>query len=224
MTIPHAPASTTAAVPLTAANSATTTFAISGVCGIGRAPSARTRARLPLLASLGAPVLLATGGALAQGKDAGFPSAATPAGPTYTVVSCNDGDTCKIKSTDNVTLKVRLVGIDAPEFKGDKKKNQPLAAESKEFLNGLVQGRSVRLVTHGADAFNRNLAEVWMGSTNVNVELVRNGLAEVYRGRPPRGLDLDAYAKAEAEARATKKGVWALQKYESPKDWRRRNK
>ena len=143
---------------------------------------------------------------------------------TYVVVSCNDGDTCRLKSADNVSIKVRLVGIDAPEFGGKKKKGQPLSAESKDFLNGLVQGKSVTLNALGSDAFNRTLAEIYVGETNANVALVRAGLAEVYRGRPPKGLDVAAYARAETEAKATRKGVWALQDYQSPKDYRKKNK
>jgi endonuclease YncB( thermonuclease family) len=143
---------------------------------------------------------------------------------TYIVVSCNDGDTCRLKSPDNVTLKVRLVGIDAPEFGGKKKKGQPLSSESKAFINELVQGKSVTLNALGSDAYNRSLAEIYIGETNVNLEIVRAGLAEVYQGKPPKGLDAGAYARAEAEAKAARKGVWALTNYQSPKDFRKRNK
>ena len=143
---------------------------------------------------------------------------------TYVVVSCNDGDTCRLKSPDNVTVKVRLVGIDAPEFGGKKKKGQPLSLESKAFINELVQGKSVTLNALGSDAYNRSLAEIYIGETNVNLEIVRAGLAEVYQGKPPKGLDAVAYARAEAEAKAARKGVWALTNYQSPKDFRKRNK
>lgn len=143
---------------------------------------------------------------------------------TYVVVSCNDGDTCRLRSSDNVTVKVRLVGIDAPEFGGKKKKGQPLSAESKDFLNSLVQGKNVTLNALGSDSFNRALAEIYIGTTNVNLELVRAGLAEVYQGKPPKGLDTQSYARAEAEARAARKGIWALTNYQSPKDFRKRNK
>jgi micrococcal nuclease len=143
---------------------------------------------------------------------------------TYTVESCNDGDTCKLKTPDNISIKVRLVGIDAPEFKGDRKKTQPMAAESKDFLNKLVKGKSVRLHSLGTDGFNRNLAEIYVGDTNANLELVKNGLAEVYRGRPPKGFNQASYEKAEAEAKSSKKGIWSLEKYESPKDFRKRMK
>ena len=47
-------------------------------------------------------------------------------------------------------------------------------------------------------------------------------LAEVYRGRSPRGFDKEPYLKAEDEAKKAKKGMWSLGKgYISPKEWRR---
>jgi|GEM_PF-327734 len=152
--------------------------------------------------------------------------------PQYLAESCNDGDTCRLKAADNVTLKVRLVGIDAPESGGGpgkggrprKKQGQPFSAESKQKLNALVQGKHVTLRTYGVDGFNRNLAELYVGKTNVNLEMVRGGYAETYQGRPPKGLDVEAYAQAQAEAKAAHKGVWALDSYESPKDFRKRTK
>jgi micrococcal nuclease len=160
-------------------------------------------------------------GAIVRGTSS---TTGTEAKPSYTVLTCNDGDTCRLKSSDGVTVRVRLVGIDAPEFGGKKRKGQPLSSESKDFLNGLVQGKSVTLNTLGNDHFGRALGEILIEGKNANLEIVRAGLAEVYRGRPPRGLDADAYARAEAEAKAGRRGVWALQDYQSPKDWRKKNK
>ena len=142
----------------------------------------------------------------------------------YRVLSCNDGDTCRLKASNNEEIKVRLVGIDAPEFKGNKKLNQPLSLESKEFLNSLVQGKDVFLQSYGLDRYNRNLAEIIVGEVNANLEMVKQGFAEVYKGRPPRGMNVQKYTIAEKEAKDLKRGVWALQKYESPKDFRARLK
>jgi micrococcal nuclease len=60
---------------------------------------------------------------------------------------------------------------------------------------------------------------------NVNLEMVKNGLAEVYRGRPAKGFDNGPYLKAEASARETKINMWSLgDKYISSKEWRTKNK
>lgn len=63
-----------------------------------------------------------------------------------------------------------------------------------------------------------------MGKARVNLEMVKAGYAEVYRGAPAAGLDSAPYWKAEEEARAAKKGMWAQgDKYVSPREWRRVN-
>jgi micrococcal nuclease len=66
---------------------------------------------------------------------------------------------------------------------------------------------------------------MFVGDKNMNLEMVKAGLAEVYRGRPAGGLDLGPYWDAEAEAKKASTGMWALRdKYISPKEWRRMNK
>ena len=143
---------------------------------------------------------------------------------TYVVMSCNDGDTCRVKDLNGEETKVRLAGIDAPEFAGKKKLGQPMAPESKEFINQLLQGKKVRLNSFGIDIYRRNLAEIYLGNKNINVEMVAQGLAEVYHGRPPKGLAFQTYNAAESAAKKAKRGVWSLDKYESPKDFRARMK
>lgn len=56
----------------------------------------------------------------------------------------------------------------------------------------------------------------------MNLEMVKAGHAEVYRGTPAAGFDSAPYWKAEEVARAPKKGMWAQgDKYMSPREWRR---
>jgi micrococcal nuclease len=52
--------------------------------------------------------------------------------------------------------------------------------------------------------------------------MVKAGLAEVYRGKPPEGFNSTPYLEAEAEAREAKRGMWSLgDEYISPREWRR---
>jgi len=52
--------------------------------------------------------------------------------------------------------------------------------------------------------------------------MVKDGLAEVYRGIPALGQNIDPYWKAEEEAKKAGRGMWQLgDKYVSPKEWRR---
>jgi micrococcal nuclease len=60
---------------------------------------------------------------------------------------------------------------------------------------------------------------VFLGGNNVNLEMIKAGYAEVYRGTPATGFDSGPYWNAEEEARAVKKGMWAKgEKYVSPRE------
>ena len=60
---------------------------------------------------------------------------------------------------------------------------------------------------------------------SINLEMVKAGLAEVYRGQPAKGFDNGAYWKAEKEAREAGRGMWSLgDKYVSPREWRKMKK
>lgn len=82
--------------------------------------------------------------------------------------------------------------------------------------------RSADVKSYGADLYGRVLGEVFVDGNNVNLEMVKAGLAEVYRGTPAPGQGVGPYWKAEEEARKTGKGMWSLgDKYVSPREWRR---
>ena len=63
-----------------------------------------------------------------------------------------------------------------------------------------------------------------LAGKNLNLEMIKAGYAQVYRGPPAAGFDSAPYWKAEEEARAAQKGMWAQgDKYMSPREWRRVN-
>ena len=142
-------------------------------------------------------------------------------GRTFKVTKVYDGDTILVKGED-LELKIRLAGIDSPETGTRSKKGQPYSREAKAKLTRLVKGKDVSLQSHGIGGFNRVLAEVFSGSVNVNLEMIKAGLAEVYQGRKPDTLDLGPYLREEKKARTAGMGMWALGRhYQSPKTWRR---
>ena len=140
----------------------------------------------------------------------------------FKVTRVVDGDTIKI-SRDGTTITVRLVGIDAPET--SKKKNepgQPFSRKSTKHLASLVLNKYVTVKSYGTDRYGRTLGVVFVDGVNVSLEMVKVGLAEVYRGKPASGLDMDPYWEAEAAAKKTRTGIWSLgDKYVSPKEWRK---
>lgn len=155
-----------------------------------------------------------------------FLSFALPASAgQFKVTRVYDGDTFKAAGHD-IEIKVRLVGIDTPETKKRKHKpGQPFGQKAKKFLTRMVLNKQVFIEGYGLGPYNRILAVVYVDSKNVNLELVKAGLAEVYQGKPPRGFDLSPYLTAEAQAKSQKRGMWSLgDTYISPKDWRKINK
>ena len=86
----------------------------------------------------------------------------------------------------------------------------------------MILNKVVNIKGYGLDGYNRILGLIYLNGKNINLEMVRAGLAEVYRGRPPKGFDSTSYLKAEAEARGAKRGMWSLgDKYISPREWRK---
>ena len=131
-----------------------------------------------------------------------------------------DGDSIIVSgNSDKITI--RLVGIDAPETSKKKHKpDQPFSQKLTKYLAGLVLNKSVDVKSYGTDRYGRTLAVVFVDGKNVNLEMIKAGLAEVYRGPPAKGLELEPYWKAEKEAREAGREMWSLgDKYVSPREW-----
>jgi endonuclease YncB( thermonuclease family) len=150
-------------------------------------------------------------------------NAETPRVLQGTVERVSDGDTL-VALADNATkLRIRLLGIDAPEIPHGSKPGQPLGDEARLHLERLVSHKTVRIESFGPDVYKRLLAVIWVGTVNVNVEMVRAGLAEIYKG-----ARCQAYCRelkdAEARAQRERAGMWALERYESPAAYRKRTR
>jgi len=139
----------------------------------------------------------------------------------FTVVRIYDGDTLKAVRNDT-SIKVRLVGIDAPET--SKKKHlpgQPFSQKATDYLSKLVLNRNVQIKSYGTDRYGRILGEVFVNGRNVNIEMLKSGLAEVYRGKPAKGLDLSLYKATESKAKEAEIEIWSMRdQYFSPRSWR----
>jgi len=140
----------------------------------------------------------------------------------FTVAYVDDGDTIICENRD-ITIRVRLVGIDAPEIDNKKKgTGQPFGQQAKLVLEKLVLHKVVDIFGYGLDDYNRLLAVVDTNGRNINLEMVMQGMAEVYKGRLPKGFNIEFYKKAEQEAKASSRGIWSQgDSYLSPGQWRR---
>ena len=140
----------------------------------------------------------------------------------YKCTRVTDGDTITVTQNGFKTT-IRLVGIDAPE-KSRKKHDpgQPFSQTSTKYLAGMVLNQNVDIVSYGNDRYGRTLGVVYVDGKNVNLEMVKAGLAEVYRGKPAPGFDNGPYQNAECNAQSASIGMWSLgDNYISPKDWRK---
>ncbi len=140
----------------------------------------------------------------------------------YQVARVVDGDTIRVRDGD-ARLVIRLSGVDAPEVSHSKNEpGQPFSLQATKHLAALVLGRNVEIKRIGQDRYGRTLAEVFVDGKNVNLQMVKDDLAEVYRGVPALGQNFDPYWKAEEEAKKAGRGMWVLgSKYVSPREWRR---
>jgi len=88
---------------------------------------------------------------------------------------------------------------------------------ARNYLAKLVLGKVVDIKGYGLDQYERVLGVVFLKGKNINLEMVRAGVAEVYKGNHPVGLNLVPYRKVEEEAREAKRGIWALKNSACPR-------
>lgn len=136
---------------------------------------------------------------------------------TGKVVRVADGDTITILGSGNRQHKVRLGGIDAPE------KGQPFGNASRESLSSMVAGRNITVEWHKRDRYGRLVGQVIADSHDVGLVQIERGMAWHYKAyeHEQQPGDARAYAGAEVEARAARRGLWADPKPVPPWEWRK---
>ncbi len=129
------------------------------------------------------------------------------------VVHVYDGDTILV-SLGGKKIKVRLLGIDAPEKEGPYTKKEPLGEEARRRVIELALRKKVALIYEGdslKDRYGRYLAHVILpDGRTLNEILLKEGLAEAYRKF--RYSRKKRYRKLEAKAKAACRGIWRLRK------------
>ena len=130
------------------------------------------------------------------------------------VVRIIDGDTFELLTAAQVNERIRLHGIDCPE------RSQPFSRKAKDHLEALVAGKTVSIIRMDKDRYNRTIAMVYIGTTNVNESMLRAGYAWHFRryDQNPRWQEL------ELEARTNRRGLWAEPSPMAPWDWRAKNR
>jgi len=126
-----------------------------------------------------------------------------------------DGDSLEIDG-----VKIRLVGIDAPEYLQICYDADAMAyecgQEALKFMQKMIdeakaRGDKIRCEQVGVDRYKRELSVCYAGKQNLNEEMVCAGWAVVYRH--------DLYVDAGESARKSKRGLWQG-KFMRPELWR----
>ncbi|TVM35638.1 thermonuclease family protein [Oceanidesulfovibrio marinus] len=113
-----------------------------------------------------------------------------------------DGDTITVLRDGHEQVRIRVYGIDCPERK------QPFGKRAKQFTSAMVGNHIVEVEPIDQDRYGRTVGRVFVAGKELSAELVRNGLAWVYRKYCRLGV-CSQWAQAEAEARAAERGLWA---------------
>lgn len=122
------------------------------------------------------------------------------------VLDVIDGDTIKVL-LDGLVVKVKYIGIDAPESVS---RLEYLGKEAKARNRELVSGRNVLLFkdVSESDRFDRLLRYVFVEDRFINYELITLGYASA-QDEPPDSSCAILFAQAAAGARDKSLGIWA---------------
>ena len=129
------------------------------------------------------------------------------------VVGIVDGDTIDLLISSGM-IRIRLHAIDAPE------RGQSRGRASRDALSRMIFGRSVQVEPVEHDRYDRLVARIWLGETDINAAMIRQGHAWTYR----RYADDPDYCAYEQMAREQQLGLWALppEQRRAPWEWRQR--
>ena len=129
------------------------------------------------------------------------------------VVKISDGDTFTAINRDNLQIKFRIYGIDAPE------KKQAFGTKSREYLSALIFGKTVTVDVQSQDAWGRYITYVYTSDKkDVSLEMLKAGMAWHFSKYD----DTLEYEEAEVNSRIRKIGLWADPQRIAPWDFRKK--
>lgn len=137
---------------------------------------------------------------------------------TGTVSKVYDGDTLHVIDGDGAKHKIRMAYIDAPEMK------QAYGTRSRDNLRAAAEGRKVSVRVFDTDRYQREVAQVSVGKTDLNLMQVQDGAAWHYKSYAKEQqdkADFADYADAQIQAERERKGLWKAKNPQAPWAYRR---
>jgi micrococcal nuclease len=128
-----------------------------------------------------------------------------------------DGDTIKVRLDSGEEKKVRLIGVDSPEYNDPQEKVRLSAFLAHRFVYSRLYQKPVRLTwgQQDLDVYGRLLAYVWTDErTMFNETLVREGYARAYLKYPFDEVWERRFREVESEARQAERGLWRRKPYD----------
>ena len=124
------------------------------------------------------------------------------------VVRVVSGDSINVFVNGEVE-RVRYIGVTSPDPGEGTELGDPQGREALQFNRGLLNLMNVRLELDAQerDPDGRLLAYVWVGGVMANAEVVGRGYGQVMGGGP-NVRDQDLLLRRQAEARASRLGIW----------------
>jgi endonuclease YncB( thermonuclease family) len=119
------------------------------------------------------------------------------------VIQVDDGDAITVFNL-NRPVKVRLLGIDAPE------PGQPFADIAREHLKSLVIEKMVTVEYSGLGTHNSVVGKVILDGADIGAQMIRDGAAWFDLNNNSRLTDAErqVYTQSEVAARTEKRGIW----------------
>lgn len=133
-----------------------------------------------------------------------FATAATAQPLAGQVVGISDGDTLTLLTADNAQYRIRLDGIDAPEA------TQAFGQRSRQSLAKLAHRKQAAADCPKTDRFGRRVCVVRIEGLDAGLTQIQRGMAWhfVRYAHEQTPENRAAYAAAERDARAAKRGLW----------------
>ena len=138
------------------------------------------------------------------------------AGGTYVC----DGDSIWVKTWDGRRVKLRLLGIDAPETE------QAFGGMSQIILARMIEGRRIDVAAVDRDIYGRYVSALLCDGEDVCLRMIERGAAWPYFhyfNRMPRDV-AQRYRHAFELARRDRIGLWQEENPEAPWNWRKRHR
>ncbi len=131
----------------------------------------------------------------------------------YSLVSVADGDTITVRSKSGKYLKLRLIGLDAPEIAHGSRSAECGGTAAFAHMKSLL-GKSPLYLEPDAsqdayDKYKRRLVYVYADNVLVNSSMISDGYAYEYTYKTPHKYQ-STFRKLQSNAETEKRGIWNL--------------